>query len=494
MNNTEDLKRVQEKRLRILEGDASRVAKQRARNKLTARERIDRLLDPNSFVETDVLVSRQDDYAGVVTGYGTVNSRPVYVFAQDFTVHGGAMGVQQASKILKILDLAQKTGAPVLCLCDSAGVRLDEGAEAMSAYAKIYTAMAKLSGVCPMIALILGPAVGGAALISQLCDFSIMAENCGELMVYGPQVMSAISGKPVDEKNGGGAAVMAAQGGVSLTAADDAAALALARQLLAYLPGCNLEDADVIDSDDLNREIGDTDPSDAAALMAEIADEGSYIELQSGYGKALRTALARIGGNAVGLVVSDAAEEEGMLTAEAAAKAARFVRFCDAYSLPVVSLVNSKGVAVPSVGRQTWLMKSVAQLLFAYAEATTAKISVVTGNAIGQSYVALAGKANADIAYAWPGAVISALTPEAAVPVLYQEELKADTASPLETRQKLENAFARDVADGIAAAQAGMVDDVIDPAQTRKYIIAALEMLLSKRDSNPPKKHGNLPL
>ena len=494
MSNTQELKRVLDKKNSILNGDAERIAKQRAQDKLTARERVLKLVDEGSFVETDVLVSRKEDYAGVVTGYGTVQDRPVYLFAQDFTVHGGAMGVQQAKKILKVLDLAQKTGAPVIALCDSAGVRLDEGAEAMNAYAQVYAKMARMSGVCPMIALVLGPCVGGAALISQLCDVSIMAEKVGKLMVYGPQVMSAISGKTYTDETAGGAAAMAAQGGVALTAETEDAAIALAQQVLDLLPGCNAEDAPIVDTDDMNRLLPSVDAADSDALLGAMADAGQFVELYKDWGKEIRVALCRIGGRSVGVVASNAAENDGMLTPAAASKAARFIRLCDCYSLPVVSLINSKGVAVPDVKAQSWTMISVAQLLYAYAEATCPKVSVVVGNAIGQSYIAMAGKGSADMTYAWPGTVISAVTPEAAVQVLYTKELKEGKEPALETRAKLEKQFAEDVADGIAAAQAGMIDDVCDPAETRKLVIAALEMLSSKRESNPPKKHGNLPL
>ena len=492
MAKTQELKQVLAKKQEILQGNAERIAKQRAAGKLTARERIGKLLDQGSFVELDALVSKEEDYAGVVTGYGTVEERPVYLFAQDFTVHGGAMGAQQSAKICKVLDLAQKTGAPVIALCDSAGVRVDEGAAAMNAYAEVYAKMAKLSGVCPMIALILGPVVGGAALIAQLADISIEAESVGQLMVYGPQVMSAMTGKTYDAKGLGGAAAMAAQGGVALTAKTEDDAIALTAQLLDYLPGCNAEDAPLVDTDDMNRLITDADDSDS--LLAGMADAGEYIELYKDWGKEMRVALSRVGGRVCGIVASNAECNNGELAPAACAKAARFIRFCDCYSLPVVSLINSRGIQVPDAKAQSWTMITAAQLLYAYAEATTAKVSVVVGNAIGQAYVAMGGKANADVTYAWPGAVISALTPEAAVQVLYADELKADKAPALESRARLEEEFAANVADGIAAARAGMVDDVIDPAQTRKYVIAALEMLASKRDSNPPKKHGNLPL
>ena len=494
MSNTQELKRVLDKKNGILNGDADRIAKQRAQGKLTARERVAKLVDEGSFVETDALLSRNGDYSGVVTGYGTVQDRPVYLFAQDFTVHGGAMGVQQAQKILKVLDLAQKTGAPVIALCDSAGVRLDEGAAAMNAYAQVYTKMVRMSGVCPMIALVLGPCVGGAALISQLCDVSIMAEKVGKMMVYGPQVMSAISGKTYTDETAGGAKAMAAQGGVALTAENEDAAIALAWQVLDLLPACNAEDAPIVDTDDMNRLLPAIDANDSNALLGAMADAGHYVELYKEWGKEIRVALCRIGGRSVGIVASNAAENEGMLTPAAAAKAARFIRLCDCYSLPVVSLINSKGVVVPEVNSQSWTMISVAQLLYAYAEATCPKVSVVVGNAIGQSYIAMAGKGNADMIYAWPGAVISAVTPEAAVQVLYTKELKEGEEPALETRARLEKEFSEDVADGVAAAAAGMIDDVCDPAETRKLVIAALEMLSSKRESNPPKKHGNLPL
>ena len=490
----QNLKQVLAKKQAILQGDADRIAKQRAAGKLTARERVEKLLDAGSFVEMDALVSKNDDYAGVITGYGTVQDRPVYLFAQDFTVHGGAMGQAQAKKICKVLDLALKTGAPVIALCDSAGVRIDEGAAAMNAYASIYAKLAKMSGVVPVIALVLGPVVGGAALIAQMADISIEADKVGQLMVYGPQVMSALTGKTYDAKSLGGAEAMAAQGGVALTAATEEEAIALASQVLDLLPGSNAEDAEIVDTDDMNRILPQVDAADAQALMGVMADGGSYVELYKDWGKEIRIALTRMGGRTVGLVVSNAKENDGMLTPAAAAKAARFIRLCDCYSIPVVSLINSKGVAVPKAESQSWTMITAAQLLYAYAEATTAKVSVVVGNAIGQAYVAMGGKANADMTYAWPGAVISALTPEAAVQVLYVDELKADKKPALESRAELEAKFAADVADGVAAAQQGMIDDVIDPAQTRKYVIAAIEMLSSKRESNPPKKHGNLPL
>ncbi len=494
MNSTQGLAQVLEKKQDIVKGDASRVEKQRAAGKMTARERIAKLVDQGSFVEMDALVSRNEEGAGVVTGYGTIRERPVYLFAQDFTVHGGAMGELQAAKILKVIDLAQKTGAPVLALCDSAGVRLDEGARAMDAYSKIFARLARLSGVCPVISLVLGPCVGGAALIARLADISIMAKSVGELMVFGPQVVSASTGKDYTAKTLGGADTLAAQGGVSLVAENEDAALALAADVLDLLPGCNAEDAPIVDTDDLNRLMPNVDVADSGALLAALLDGGSFIELYSQYAKAIRIALGRLGGRTVGVVCSHAGENEGRLCPGACAKAARFVRFCDCFSLPVVSIINSAGLKLVGPDDQTRMLTAAGQLLFAYAEATCPKVSVIVGNAIGVSYVAMGGKANADLAYGWPGAVVSALSPEAAVQVLFSKELAQSKEPALEAREKLVAEYAANVADGVAAARDGILDDVIEPEQTRKFMIAALEMLSSKRDSNLPKKHGNLPL
>ncbi len=490
MQNSQDLTRVQAFRDALNAGDEKRLKAQRDAGKLTARERIEKLVDAGSFVELFALVSENDEAAGVVTGYATLEQRPVYLFAQDFTVHGGAMGKMQAQKINKLLDMALKTGAPVLALCDSAGVRIDEGAGAMNAYAEIYRNMARLSGVCPMIAVVLGPCIGGAALIAQLADVSIMAKNVGSMMVFGPQVLAAMNGMDVKVEAVGGADMMAAQGACSLVAADEAEALAMAAKVVALLPGCNAEDAEIAESDDMNRLLSGVDAADVTALLAQLFDAGTMVELKNVYETGIRTAMGRIAGHSVGVV----ATEEGTLSAGALQKAARFVHFMDCFNLPVVSLVNTSGVKVDKLDNQSWLMNAQSQLLYAYATATVPKLCVVTGSAIGQAYIAMGGKANADVTYAWPGAVVSALTPEAAVAVLYADEVKADKASPADARAKYADDYIEKVAGAVNAAKAGLVDDVIDPAQTRKLLASALEMLFSKRDSNPAKKHGNMPL
>ncbi len=494
MHNSQDLQQVLALRQAIMDGDEKRLKEQRDAGKMTARERIAKLADEGSFVELFALVSEKEEGAGVVTGYATVQERPVYLFAQDFTVRGGAMGKTQAAKIVKMLDMAQKTGAPVIALCDSAGVRVDEGALAMSAYSEIYQKMARMSGVCPMVAVVLGPCVGGAALLTQLADVSIMAKNVGQLMVFGPQVLAAMNGMDVKPQAVGGAEMMAKQGGCALVAENEAEAMALAVKVLSMLPSCNVEDAEIMDTDDMNRLLPAIDPNDVDSLWTALADAGSVLELYAAYEPSIRVALARLGGRSVGLVATAQGETEGKLTPGALSKAAGFVRLMDCYNLPVVSLVNTPGVYVTDLKAQSWLMQAQSQLLYAYAEATVPKLCVVTGDAIGQAYVAMGGKANADVTYAWPSAILSALTPEAAVAVLYGEQVKADKANVEEARKKYADEYIRDVAGAVNAAKAGVVDDVIDPAQTRTLLIAALEMLASKRDSNPPKKHGNIPL
>lgn len=490
MHNSQDLQKVLEIRDAILGGNEKRLKEQRDAGKLTARERVEKLADAGSFVELYAMVSQNEEGAGVVTGYATIEERPVYIFAQDFTVRGGAMGKAQSAKIVKLLDMALKTGAPVLALMDSAGVRIDEGAEAMNAYSEIYHKLARMSGVCPILSVVLGPCIGGAALLTQLADVSVMVEKTGELMVFGPQVMAAMNGLDVKPEELGGAKVAAGLGACALTAATEDEAFLKAKQVLALLPSSNLEDSEIIDTDDMSRLLPAIDPSDIDGLVAAICDSGSAIELYAAYEPAIRVFLARMGGRSVGVVAAG-----GKLTAGAMQKAARFVRFADCFNIAVVSLLNTSGVEIESVRAQGWLFKAQSQLLYAYAEATTPKLAVVTGDAIGQAYVAMGGKANADVTYAWPGAVISALTPEAAVAVLYADEVKADKELSVEdARVKYADKYIEETAGAVNAAKAGMVDDIIDPAKTRAMLISALEMLASKRDSNPPKKHGNLPV
>ena len=489
MHNSQGLEKVLSLRQEILAGDEKRLKEQRDAGKLTARERIAKIADAGSFVELFALVSRNDEGAGVITGYATIEERPVYLFAQDFTVRGGAMGQLQAAKIVKLLDLAQKTGAPVLALMDSAGVRIDEGAQALSAYSEIYQKMARMSGVCPMVALVLGPCIGGAALLSQLADVSIVAEKVGQLMVFGPQVMAAMSGAQVDAEKFGGAKVAAETGACALTAASEDEALLKARQVLALLPSSNLEDTEIVDTDDLNRLLPAIDPADVDALLNAVADQGTLVELYAAYEPSVKVALARLGGRSVGIVANNPAEHNGVLCASACKKAARFIRLCDCFNIPVVTLVNTPGQNTVDEEKNAAAVSAAAQLIFAYAEAVVPKVSVLCGQAVGAAYSAMGSKAvGADAVYAWPKAYIAPINAEAAVRILEKEEIRA--GKPVAELAK----FYEENNGALAAAEEGLCDDVIEPAATRQMIAAALEMLMGKREVALPRKHGNLPL
>ena len=465
--------------------DLEKVKAQHEAGKLTARERIEKIADNGSFVEMYAMLGNGQRDAGVVTGYATIDCRPVYLFAQDFTVHGGAMGQMQAEKILRLMDAALKNGAPVIGVMDSAGVCIDEAAQGMDAFGRIYSKMADLSGVCPLLTVIAGPCIGGAALISQLSDISIAVEKISSVMVFGPQVMAAMNGVNGDLQSFGGAKVAASCGTVALTAENENQAFGMVKTLFGLLPGCNLEDTELFDNGELSKTVSEN----ASELFAALPDEPG-IELYPDWGKGIRTQLCRMGGRSVALLSA-----EGKLDAASLRKAARFVRFADAFGLSLVSLINTDGVEVNGIQGQADLIKAQSQLLYACAEATCPKISVVTGNAIGQSYIALGGKANADVTYAWPDAVISALTPAAAVAVLYSDKVKnATELSVQKAREKYAADYVENTAGALCAAKAGLVDDVIQPAMTRPLILSALEMLASKRQTKPAKKHGNLPL
>lgn len=469
-----DRQTILETRLNILQGDKERVAKQHESGKATARERVAKLFDAGSFVETDALKAD----GGVVCGYGTVNSRIAYCFAQDFTAQGGAMSEKQAQKILKVLNLAAMTGAPVVALLDSAGAKVLEGAQALSAYAQVFAAMTRMSGVSPMIACVMGPCRGVAAMFTQLADIAITVDKTGELALHSALVL----GKALTADD------LAKQGAVALKAQNEDEALSQIAALLDILPACNVEDAPMTEGEDLNRVLTACDAENGLALATEIADNGQIMELGAQYGVAVHTVLARVGGRSCGIVATDYTVDNGRLDATACEKVARFVRLCDCYQLPVISLINSDGLNVGAADEQAWYMRAAAQMLYAYAEATAAKLAVVTGSAVGGAYVAMGGTKVADIAYAWPTAFVAPLTAETAVQTLCDEQLNAGA-----DRAELEANYKK-TGDALYAAQQGIVDDVIEPAETRKQLIAALEALEAKHDVNLPRKHGNQPM
>lgn len=492
MSVERNLPLVRERRQTALHGDAAQIASLHEAGKLTARERVNLLLDEASFVELDTLAAD----AGVITGYGLIDGRPVYVYAQDYTVKSGAVGAAQSRKIMKVLSLAEKTGAPVVALCDSQGARLDEGMTAVNAYASIMARMADLSGVVPQISVVLGPCGGGAAMCAAMSDLIVMSKN-GQLFVNGSLLVSAKLGKHVEMVDLAGSEAALKNGSAQLIADSEEETIALTRRAITLLPGNNLEDVPFcLDAeDDVNRELTDLNAIDSVSdmkdVVARIVDNGSYIELSATYAPEMLTALARIGASTVGVVATQPGADEGRLTAEGCKKAARFIRFCDSFSIPVVSLVDTMGAAVTA--DQGEMMRAVAQLMYATAETTSPRVAIVTGNAVGAAATALASHAAADVIYAWPGAVISPVSAAIAVQLNNEAELHA-AADPAATRAKLEEKYRCEIADGVNAAVEGNIDDVIEPAATRQMIAAALEMLSGKRESKPAKKHGNLPL
>lgn len=468
----------------ILQGDAERVAKQHAAGKCTARERAAKLFDDGSFIETAVL--RQD--ACVVTGYGTVRGRAAYCFAQDFTVSGGALSKAQSDKILNLLSLAQTTGALVVAMLDSVGVKLQDGMDALPAYAAVLRRLARLSGVCPIIACVMGECRGIMTLVTQLADIAIQVEKTGVLALHNALVMNATEGKSSGEEALFGAEEMLGQGAIALKAATEDEATALISSLLDLLPACNTEDAPLYEQDDLNRVLYTVSPDETMHIVTELADNGQIIELNAAHGERAHTVLGRVGGRTAGIVATDPTVDNGRLDAASCEKIARFVRLCDCYGLPIVSLLHTDGLSVPKACGQASLLRAAAQMLYAYAEATSPKIALILGNAVGAAYAAMGGKAMADIAYAWPGAMISPLTREAAVQTLFDDRLQSG-----ESRAALEDEYALSCG-ALECAKNGLVDDVIEPCDTRKMLIAAMEFLSSKHDVNLPRKHGNIPL
>ena len=491
MNVERNLPVVRERKLAILKGDAALCEQQKAAGKLRARERIAQLLDAASFVELDVLNAD----AGVVTGYGLIDGAPAFVYAQDFTVKGGSVGMAHARKVLKVMELAEKTGAPVYAILDTAGARLDEGIDAMNAYAMMAGKVSALSGVVPQVAIVLGQCGGIASAIAGMSDITIMSKN-GSLFVNGPQVVSAVAGKDIDLNQLAGPDASMKSGVAQLVADSDEEAIALARKLAGFLPANNMDEVIGDTIDDVNRELGDLNAlqsvDDVRDIIKRVADMNDVIELSEGFAPSMVTAIAKIGGTTVGFIANQPSKDGGRITVYGAKKASRFVSFCDCFSIPVVSIVDSMGMKV-STAPQGELARAGAQLMYALTESGSVRIALITGNAIGTAYAAMASRAASDAVYAWPGAVISAVTPKVAVQLGCADELKT-ADDPQAKRAELEEKYMADVADGVNAAVKGYVDDVIEPAQTRQILAAALEMLSGKRENKPAKKHGNMPL
>ncbi len=498
-----------------LGGGADRLERQHAAGKLTARERIDLLFDPGTFEEVDKLVThRCHDFGmadqitpgdGVIAGNGLIDGRLVFAFAQDFTVFGGSLSETNAAKIVKIMDLAVKLGAPVVGLNDSGGARIQEGVLSLGGYADIFLRNTLASGVVPQISAIMGPCAGGAVYSPAITDFTIMVKSTSYMFVTGPDVIKTVTHEDVTKEQLGGAMTHNATSGVAHFAVeDDRECLALIRDLLSFLPANNLDDpprATTIDSPDRADEALDrlvpplpSQPYDMLELIHTIADEGRFLEVHQHYARNIIVGFIRLDGRPVGIVANQPAVLAGTLDIDASVKAARFVRFCDAFNIPLVTFEDVPGFLPGTVQEYGGIIKQGAKLLFAFAEATVPKITVITRKAYGGAYCVMSSKhLRTDFNYAWPTAEIAVMGPEGAVEILYKRELEAAADRAAARAEKVAE-FRDKFANPFIAASRGFVDEVIQPRDTRRKLITALRNLEDKRDRNPPKKHGNIPL
>jgi acetyl-CoA carboxylase carboxyltransferase component len=496
-------------------GGADRVAKQHAAGKLTARERVELLLDKGSFRELDMFVTHRATAFGVektrpygdgvVTGYGTVDGRLVYAFSQDFTVFGGSLGEAHAEKICKVMDLAVKVGAPLIGLNDSGGARIQEGVVALGGYADIFLRNVLASGVIPQISAIMGPCAGGAVYSPAMTDFIVMVKGTSHMFITGPDVIKAVTHEEVSFEQLGGAMTHNAISGVAhLAAENEQQSLQLVRKLLSFLPQNNMEDAPRVQPADdplrMDPELDSivpgspTQPYDMREVVRHVVDDGDYFEIQEHWAKSLTIGFARLNGHPVGVVGQNPVFLAGVLDIDSSDKAGRFVRFCDCFNLPIVTLVDVPGF-LPGVAQEHGgIIRHGAKLLYAYCEATVPKITVITRKAYGGAYAVMSSRhVRGDINYAWPQAEIAVMGSEGAVNIIFRKEI-ADAADSEARRAELVAEYREKFANPYIAAARGYIDDVIEPRETRPRLIDALEMLQSKRDSNPPKKHGNIPL
>ena len=498
-----------------LGGGEERLQRQRAAGKLTARERINLLFDPDSFEETDKLVTHRClDFGmadqvipgdGVIAGHGRVGGRVVYAFAQDFTVFGGSLSETNAAKIVKVMDLAMKMGAPIVGLNDSGGARIQEGVLSLGGYADIFLRNTLASGVVPQISAIMGPCAGGAVYSPAITDFTIMVRNSSYMFVTGPDVLKTVTHENVSKEDLGGAMTHNEKSGVAHFAVDDdRACLALIRDLLEFLPSNNLDPAPVVSTTDSPERADETldhlipsspnQPYDMLDLIHAIADQGEFLEVHQHFARNLIVGFARLGGRSVGIVANQPAHLAGVLDIDASVKGARFVRFCDAFNIPLVTFEDVPGFLPGTAQEFGGIIRHGAKLLYAFAEATVPKVTVITRKAYGGAYCVMSSKhLRTDVNYAWPSAEVAVMGPEGAVNVLFKKELEA-ADDPVAERARRVAEFRDKFASPFVAAARGFVDEIIQPRETRRKLIVALATLSTKREKNPPKKHGNIPL
>ena len=516
MTGDSKLDRLEEMREQAHQGGGQRrIDAQHAKGKLTARERLGLLLDPDSFYEIDEFVThRATGFGmeekrflgdGVVTGWGTIDGRLVYVFAQDFTVMGGSLGQAHGAKICKVMDLAMKNGAPLIGIDDSGGARIQEGVDSLWAYGEIFTRNTLASGVIPQLSVIMGPCAGGAVHSPAITDFVFMVQNTSHMFITGPAVIKAVTREEVTQEELGGAMAHNTKSGVAHFAApDEETCLAQVRRLLSFLPQNNVEDPPYVPpTDDPQRmdEALDTlvpdDPSkpyDMKEVIARVVDDGDFLEVHQHFAQNLIVGFARLDGHPVGIVAQQPMVLAGVIDIDASDKGARFIRFCDCFNIPLVTFCDTPGY-MPGVAQEHGgIIRHGAKMLYAYAEATVPKVAVITRKAYGGAYIVMSSKhLRGDINLAWPSAEIAVMGPEGAVNVVFRRDLKA--AEDTEARRaELVQEYRDKFANPYVAAARGYLDAVIAPHETRPRVIAALRMLENKRDSLPPKKHGNIPL
>lgn len=496
-------------------GGEKRIDVQHSKGRLTARERIDLLLDKGSFRETDAFVEhRTHDFNldkqkflgdSVVTGWGTIEGRLTYVFSQDFTVFGGSLGEVHAEKICKIMDMALKNGAPVIGLNDSGGARIQEGVVSLGAYADIFLKNTLASGVIPQISAIMGPCAGGAVYSPALTDFIFMVRNSSYMFVTGPDVVKTVTHENIDFEGLGGASVHSEISGVCHMAADsEADTLYLIRKLLGYLPQNNMEDPPYVQTtddnlrmeEDLNSIVPDdpSKPYNMKDVIQMVVDTGTFYETHEAYAQNIVTGFARLGGHSIGIIANQPALLAGVLDINSSDKAARFVRFCDSFNIPILTLVDVPGFLPGTTQEHGGIIRHGAKLLYAYCEATVPKLTVITRKAYGGAYDVMSSKhIRGDVNLAWPTAELAVMGPDGAVSIIFRKELD-DAEDPVLRKEELVKDYREKFANPYVAAARGYIDDVIEPRETRPRLINALEMLSNKRDSNPAKKHGNIPL
>ncbi|WNS74148.1 carboxyl transferase domain-containing protein [Bacillus sp. DTU_2020_1000418_1_SI_GHA_SEK_038] len=497
-----------------LGGGDERIAKQHEKGKLTARERIDLLVDPGTFVELNPFIEhRCTDFGldeqkgpgdGVVTGYGKVNGRPIFLFSQDFTVFGGALGEMHAKKIANVMDLAAKNGAPFVGLNDSGGARIQEGVVSLDGYGHIFYRNSIYSGVIPQISVIMGPCAGGAVYSPAITDFVFMVENTSQMFITGPKVIETVTGEKISSEDLGGASVHnTISGNAHFKGKSEVEVIEQVRHLLSYLPQNYEEKPPMLEADkddDYRPDLTDVIPFDAVRpydvrkVIEQVVDNASFMEVHQDFAKNIVVGLARIKGEVVGLVCNQPKFMAGGLDIDSSDKAARFIRFCDSFNIPIITFEDVTGFFPGVKQEHGGIIRHGAKILYAYSEATVPKLTVILRKAFGGAYVALNSKAiGADLVFAWPNAEVAVMGPQGAANIIFAREIQ-NSEDPEATRaQKIEE-YREKFANPYVAASRGMVDDVIDPRETRIKLIQALEMLRNKQESRPKKKHGNIPL